>query len=341
MNLFSSKIQKGEAHSKLILAGEHAVVFGEPAIAIPFPLRIRAEIESSPGEAVFHSFLYTGEIAGMPEELNGLKQCIEKSFQIVDRPLRDIKIGVFSEIPLGRGLGSSAAAATALVRGIFSFFKEKLSQEMLFSLVSLSETYAHGKPSGIDMTAVASDNFIYFKRGQESVAFTPKRTLYMVVADSGEIGDTKVAVARVKEAYLLDKKNTQNTIEAIGEVVKRVHRSILNGDTDTLGYLFNENHKQLQTLGVSTSKLDNLVEKARACGALGAKLTGGGLGGCMVALANSLEEAKDISKGLIEIGAYKSWYFSTEENKLFTCTEDKGGKYYEGYSKSKYQYCFD
>lgn len=318
MSLLSSKTKGGEAHSKLILAGEHAVVFGKPAIAIPFPLRIRAELESYSGKAVFQSLLYTGLVEEMPEELKGLEQCIKRTFQIINRPMRDIKIGISSEIPIGRGLGSSAAAATAIVRGIFSFYNEKLSQEILFSLVSLSETYAHGKPSGIDMTAVVGDSFIYFKKEEKPVEFMPKRPLFMVVADSGEIGDTKIAVERVKEAYLSEKKAVK-AIDAIGEIVDAARNSIINGDIDTLGGLFNKNHELLKALGVSTSKLDNLIDKARKAGAIGAKLTGGGLGGCILALANSLEEAKEISHVLMTIGAYKAWYFSTEDSKLFTC----------------------
>jgi len=341
MSLLSAKSAVGEAHSKLILVGEHAVVYGKPAIAIPFPLKIRAFVEGKEGEAVVESFIYSGNVKEMPNEMNGIMECIKKTFQLLRKPLRDIKIRIDSDIPLGRGLGSSAAAATAVVRGIFSFYNRKLSHEELFFLVGLSETYAHGKPSGIDMTAVASDMPIYFKSPKGEQIFETIKPLHIVVADSGIIGDTRKAVGNVRSLYNSDKEKISNIINKIGGIVDRIKNSMIKGDIQTIGQLFNDNHELLRALGVSNSSLDSLVNEARSLGALGAKLTGGGLGGCIFALAESLDAAKKISKGLIAAGAVKSWCFSTKENEIIDSLGFKGGYNDEGNGKSKYKYCFD
>ena len=94
MSLLSAKDAVGEAHSKLILVGEHAVVYGKPAIAIPFPLRIRAVVEEKQGEAEVESFVYSGNVKEMPHEMNGIMECIKKTFQLMKKPLRDIKIRI-------------------------------------------------------------------------------------------------------------------------------------------------------------------------------------------------------------------------------------------------------
>ncbi|MGM9973589.1 MAG: mevalonate kinase [Clostridiaceae bacterium] len=341
MSLLSESGAVGEAHSKLILAGEHAVVYGKPAIAIPFPLKIRAAVEVNPGKVVLESLIYSGDVKDMPQEMNGIKECIKMTFQMLNKPLKDIKISIDSDIPLGRGLGSSAAAATAVVRGIFSFYNKELSKEDLFYLVSLSETYAHGRPSGIDMTAVAGDMPIYFKRSEGGKPFRAIKPLHMVVADSGIIGDTRIAVGNVKRAYEREEEKIKKIIDRIGEIVDRIKISMIDGDSSAIGVLFNENHEKLRALGVSNEALDGLVESALRSGSLGAKLTGGGLGGCIIALADSLEAAKRISKELIAAGAVKSWCFSTGEQELIASLDLKGGNYNEGYSKSKYKYCFD
>ncbi|WP_426349044.1 mevalonate kinase [Alloiococcus sp. CFN-8] len=341
MSLLSAKSAVGEAHSKLILVGEHAVVYGKPAIAIPFPLKITVVVEEKQGDAEVESFVYSGNVKEMPYEMNGIMECIKKTFNLLRKPLRDIKIRIDSDIPLGRGLGSSAAAATAVVRGIFSFFNRKLSHEELFYLVGLSETYAHGKPSGIDMTAVASDMPIYFKNPEGGQVFKAIKPFHIVVADSGLIGDTRKAVENVRSLYNNDKEKISNIIDKIGAIVDRIKICMMNGDIQAIGRLFDENHELLRGLGVSNNSIDSLVNEARSLGALGAKLTGGGLGGCIFALAESLDVAKKISKGLIAAGAVKSWCFSTKENEIIDSLGFKGGYKDEGNGKSKYQYCFD
>lgn len=311
MNTVTEKIAVGYAHSKLILTGEHAVVYGKPAIAIPFPLKVKALVEKSSGAIMFNSSIYTGPVSTMPNKMKGISACIAETLQYLNKPFQDINIKIQSAIPLGRGLGSSAAVATAIVRGLFSLFGKEPTREEVYLFVQIAETYAHGKPSGIDMAAVSSEAPIWFQKGKKTETFNISQPLYITVADTGEIGNTRTAVENVKERYNNEQLKVQRSLDSIEEISKEAKAALLNGNTALLGKLINNNQQELNSLGVSDKRLNLLVNTARNAGALGAKLTGGGLGGCMLALAKNLEEAEDISKQLVRSGAFKSWYFST------------------------------
>lgn len=313
MNTVSKKKAFGYAHSKFILVGEHAVVYGMPAVALPFPLKVRSIVESSFGAIMFESDIYTGTIDNIPMKMKGISECTKETLKYLNKPVEGLRIGIDSAIPIGRGLGSSAAVATAIVRGLFSFYGLKLSQEELFSLVQISETYAHGKPSGIDMTAVASEVPIWFQKGKESVPISAGGPLFFVVADTGRIGDTQTAVDKVSKKYVLEPENVQEYLAKIEKIAEEAKDALLDGNINILGELLNGNQQELMNLGVSDKYLNGLVEKARISGALGAKLTGGGLGGCMIALAGSMEQAREIAEGLMKAGANQTWYFSTVE----------------------------
>ena len=325
MNMYSVGNAIGEAHGKLILVGEHAVVYGQPAIAIPFPLKIRAQVRKSIGEITISSLLYTGKMEGIPSEMNGISECIKNAFMHLNKPLKDLHITVRSEIPLGRGLGSSAAVATAIVRGIFLYFNMTPTKEELFSFVEISEAHAHGKPSGIDMMAVASNSPIYFKRQEGACSFIAPKPFYMVVADSGVIGDTRRAVEKVKKNHFADSDSIDTVVNRIGEITDKAREAIVRGELRNLGTLLNKNHDELKKLGVSNETIDRMVDTAMRAGAIGAKLTGGGMGGCIVALADTMADAEYISKALLKEGASKAWYFSTEEEEIYESHLDNKG----------------
>jgi mevalonate kinase len=333
MNTVSSKIGVGHAHSKLILIGEHAVVYGKPAIAIPFPLKVSSRIDESSGTIMFQSAIFTGTIDSMPIKMKGISACIKETLNYLHQPFQGLRIGIHSSIPLGRGLGFSAAMAAAIVRSLFSFYGQKLSQKELFFFVQIAETYAHGKPSGIDMAAVASEGPIWFQKEKETVPLKVGAPLYMVVADTGRIGDTRTAVENVRKRYLMEPEKVQKSMDKIEKIANAAQDALLEGDMYLLGKLLNANQNELMTLDVSDEGLNGLIDTAGHAGALGAKLTGGGLGGCMIALASSLEHAKVMAEELKKCDASKSWYFSTEGDILY---ETNGC-----YSESEYKYCTD
>lgn len=318
MSTVSTKTAICDAHSKLILAGEHAVVYGKSAIAIPFPLKVKVMIQKVVGSIMFESSIYTGTIDNLPTKMEGIRACVEESLRCLNRPFENLLIRVDSAIPLGRGLGSSAAIAIAIVRSLFSFFEQKLSGEQLFYLVQIAETYAHGKPSGIDTAAEISEHPIWFQKEKEVVPLVIEIPLYIVVADTGRSGDTHTAVDNVRKMYASEKVKVQNSLDEIGKIAELAREALLKGDVYLLGNLLYRNHEELRNLRVSDCGLDNLVDIARNAGALGAKLTGGGLGGCMMALGKSLEHAEVIARHLMKSGASKVWYFSSKENILYS-----------------------
>src|SRR5690625_1990798 len=116
------KVAVGVAHSKLILVGEHAVVHGQPAIAIPFPL-VGAEstIEQVPGAVKIDSTFYHGPIESAPETLEGIVNCIKETLAHLGLPCKDLLIKIKSSIPPGKGLGSSASVATAVIKSLFNY----------------------------------------------------------------------------------------------------------------------------------------------------------------------------------------------------------------------------
>ena len=307
---------RSEAHSKLILTGEHSVVYGYPAIAVPFPLKVYMDIWKEIGEARVISSLYTGSFHKAPKEWKGMMVVVEEIHKCFNKPLKDIVIQVQSDIPQGKGLGSSAAIAMSLVKGLFSFYKKDLTNEMLFYFVGLAESFAHGKPSGVDMMAVFYDTPIYFKKEEGVHSLFGFNDLYLVVADSGIEGDTKNAVEQVRHRYENSEETIGEIINRIGKITLEIREAMKHSDSKAMGRLMNENHDCLKELGVSNEVLDRLVEKALKTGALGSKLTGGGLGGCIIALIDSKDGARQVMEELMEEGASVSWYFSLENYEI-------------------------
>lgn len=299
----------GKAHSKLILMGEHAVVYNEPAIAVPFDtLKVEAKIIEKVGAVQFISRFFTGELDDIPDKMEGLKECIKAVCKRLNKQLNNFQVEVDSSIPIGRGLGSSAAIAVSLVRGLYMFFNKNLSQDELVEFVDLAETFAHGTPSGIDRDQTTRKHPIFFQKGKEVERVSMGRPLHLIVADTGRVGDTHASVASVKKLYETFKEKTEERIQRIGELTIKARKLIEDGSLVELGKILDRAHQELKELGVSDPGLDHYVEVSKDAGALGAKLTGGGRGGCMFALAESLDQANVIEEALQAAGASKTWY---------------------------------
>jgi mevalonate kinase len=313
--LFSSRNRAiGKAHSKLILIGEHAVVYGHPAIALPFPtLTVTCAIEEADSGIHLDSKLYSGPIDQIPKRLKGLAICIHKTLQEIGKHHNGLLLKIESMIPIGRGLGSSAAIAVAIVRSLFQYFNCELSDEKLRELVNIAETYAHGNPSGIDMESVCCDEPIWFERGKGIASVAIRSSFYLVVADTGRAGDTRSAVGSIK--HKLDKSpiQTKQSIDRIGQYTLDARNALIQGNLVQLGLLLNLAQTELEKLGVSDHGINHLVNIARNAGALGAKLTGGGRGGCIIALAENCVQAREISEQLNQNGAKRTWSFKVEE----------------------------
>jgi mevalonate kinase len=306
----SAKTATGTAHSKFILIGEHAVVHGQPAIAIPFSLiGVETFIDYVPGPVKLDSRLYYGPIQMAPQELQGIVSCITDTLEYLDLPCDDLVIRVHSSIPTGKGLGSSASVAVSIIRSLFDYADRDCTQEELLKLANIAETYAHGSPSGIDTLTITSDFPIWFEKDQPIQKVDVKEDLHFIVADSGQNADTRISVQSVTNLLKKAPRKIQRKLDRIGQLTHNTKEALEKASKHFLGTMLNEAQKELEYLGVSDAVLNRLIRFARQEGALGAKLTGGGNGGCIIALAQNEVHCKQLAEKLLQFGAETVWPF--------------------------------
>lgn len=278
----------GAGHGKIILLGEHSVVYGRRAIAAPIPLAIQARIEDRTQGveliiprwgieqrldlAAKNPPSFTRSIAGILEAL-GLK----------DRALR---IEVFPNVPRAMGLGGSAALAVAVIRALDAHFELGLEDERVNQLAFECEKIAHGTPSGLDNTLATFGEFMLYRAGTapERRVIVPNKPLPLVIGMSGIEGLTAKTVARVREAWQRNPSLYERLFDDIDSLVDLGLDALQSGDYVGLGEVMNVNQGLLNAMQVSTPELEELIQIARNHGALGAKLTGGGGGGSIIAL---------------------------------------------------------
>ncbi len=293
------------APAKIILFGEHSVVYGKPAIAAAINLRtyVRAEFNDSgrikieardiktPGLIVSFSeneIYFESDYGKAAEVLSYVRQAIELVKEEADKNGAGITVSITSQIPVGAGLGSSAAVAVATIGAVSKLLGLELTNEEIGKLGHRVELLVQGASSGIDPTVSTIGGFIHYERG--NFEYLPFVDLPVVVGYTGSSGSTKELVAMVRETYEEMPEIVEPILLAMGKVVEKARETLLSGVEGEkkllrLGELMNINHGLLDALGVSTKKLSELVYAARTAGALGAKITGAGGGGCMYALA--------------------------------------------------------
>jgi mevalonate kinase len=302
------------APGKAILFGEHSVVYGQPAIAVPVTqVQAKAIITARPDRPAGWVSLVAPNI-GLEASLNDLPEdnplsfVVERVFQetAISRPPA-MTIRITSTIPIAAGLGSGAAVSVAIIRALSEFLGQFLPDDRVSTLAYEVEKLHHGTPSGIDNTVITYAMPVYFRRtskdeAQQVETFKVAEPFTILIGDSGIPSPTAKTVADVRLAWQADPNTFEDIFESIGEIVVRSKRAIEYGDNEALGALMDENHCMLVKMGVSSQELDNLVRAARQAGALGAKLSGGGRGGNMISLVRP-SDAEQVSEALIAAGA--------------------------------------
>ena len=206
-------------------------------------------------------------------------------------------------------MGSSAAISKASISALYNYFTIDYTNEDLLNYVNISEEIYHGNPSGIDSNIIVYNRPIYYIKNKTLEFFDYDLDAYLIVADTNIKGNTKVAVSKVKSYLDLDKNNFK-LIDALDDLANNAYSALIDNDKIKLGSIMNEAQTILKTLTISNDTIDHLVATALKNGALGAKLTGGGLGGCIICLCSDLDSANYVSNKLLESGAKNTWITS-------------------------------
>jgi len=298
------------APGKIILFGEHAVVYGQPAIAVPVhEVKARAIIKPQPGaggiKILAPDISLDSTLANLPLE-DAVSLAIRLTLDtlgIKDPPACSLIIT--SSIPLAAGMGSGAAVSVAIIRAVSGFMGHPLPDEKVNQIAFEVEKLHHGTPSGIDNTVVTYAKPVYFIKGQPIETFEISQPFILVIGDTGIATPTSETVGDVRKSYQSQPALFQNYFETCGMIARNAVNFIQHQRISSLGPLMNDNHEILKKMGVSCPELDQLTAAARDAGALGAKLSGGGRGGNMIALAEP-ERAASIESALRQTGAVRT-----------------------------------
>jgi len=303
-----SKIAK-TAPGKIILFGEHAVVYGQPAIAVPVTqvqakAIVSPDIHADPGSIRIEApqIELKSPLADLAiDDALALAVTLTLKYLEITRPPA-FKLKVTSTIPLAAGLGSGAAVSVSVIRAVSEFLGQVLDNETVNTLAYEVEKLHHGTPSGIDNTVVTYAQPVYFVRGQTMETFAVSRDFTIVIGDTGVFSPTSSTVGDVRSGWEASQEKYDLLFENIGTLSQKARPAIEQGETEVLGELMNANHAHLVKMGVSCPELDSLVQVARDAGALGAKLSGGGRGGNMITLVRP-DDADAMARTLTEAGA--------------------------------------
>lgn len=291
-----SKKSRGEgiAAGKIILLGEHAVVYGRPAVAVPIQGAVRAFVfDGGPG---LRLSIPAWNVNRTPVADTRISEGAVTLLRfIVDRlgiDEQDLLVEIDARIPAAAGLGASAALAVAMIRAFNVAFDLKLDDKGVNALAFECEKLAHGTPSGIDNTLAVYGKPMFFKKGdgKETRELQLTDSLPLVVAFSGMAGSTQEQVSGVRQLWKNNRAMIERFFDEIGRASQAGYDALMKADYMQLGTQMNLVHGLLNALQVSTPILEEMVHLARMNGALGAKLTGAGGGGCVVALCPGREQ---------------------------------------------------
>jgi mevalonate kinase len=329
--LVPSRHTSASAAAKLILCGEHAVVYGRPAIALPLA-SIRAHVEIVDGPSGSGTSVHARDLRRrwrVADDPHGpISQLITSVLHYLQDqaiPAPDLHITISSNIPIASGMGSGAAVATAIARGLAAHLSRQLTASEISFLVYASEQRFHGTPSGIDNTVIAYEQPIWYIRPpttddrpptndaaqpsvvgrQSSPTIEPiviASPFTLLIGETGVRSATRLPVGEVRRRWQSDPARYEELFDQVDAIAMQARAVLEQGDILALGPLLSQNHVLLQEIGVSSPQLNGLVGAAQAAGALGAKLSGAGWGGVMFALV-APDTRVQVAAALAQAGA--------------------------------------
>ena len=285
-------VVKASAPAKVILFGEHSVVYGEPAIAGAVNKRAYVEIKQSENEK---SFFRAPDI-GFEAELNTkskqysllkgkpgiIRYILESLYKVHDHSPVDITL--YSNVPIGSGLGSSAAVTVATLAALYRYHNVYFNKKSLAHDAHMVEQAVQGVASPLDTLVSTYGGLIYLNKDKKFEHFRTHFRVPFVIGYTTKHGNTSKMVKDVKGLKIRNPRVVGSTISSMGYLTKQAKQAILQKKIDRVGELMNINHGLLDMLGVSTLELSRMVYRAREAGAIGAKITGSGGGGSIIAL---------------------------------------------------------
>ena len=297
------------APGKIILCGEHAVVYGKPAIAIPvFNVKTKCTIIARPAASTDETLVNAPNIGlkcnlGCLAETHPIRVTINAVLDQVNTDhLPVCEILIQSSLPTAAGLGSSASTSVSLIRALSAFLGHPFENTVVNQIAFEIEKIHHGSPSGIDNTVITFEQVLFFTKNEPYEFLDLQTPLTFIIADTGVKSSTARAVEGVKQRSIIDPQKYGTLFTQIGEISSTVKELLQSGQLELIGKQLTMNHTLLQEMGVSCEKLDNLVSCALQNSALGAKLSGSGQGGNMIALVEP-DKADFISQALRNAGA--------------------------------------
>jgi mevalonate kinase len=282
------------APGKCILFGEHAVVYDQPAISLGIENlyseclieeiqepRIRLNLENYKISLVFNDI--NEAVENIPEKFVQFAEGLRTFAHQFKMPVNRIKITIKSEIWPGSGLGSSASTAVAFISALFAFYDLDLDKQKINKMALTMEKRVHGNPSGIDNTTCVYGKLIFFSRGNFEFLNFPEN-FNLLITYTGIPHNTQMAVEQVKKKKDEDRTDVEKIFLSIGDITSQGLDTLKIENYEELGILMNKNHKLLAELGLSNNVIEKINDIAILNGVHGSKLSGAGLGGCVISL---------------------------------------------------------
>lgn len=297
---------KGSGYGKVILFGEHFVVYGLPGIVSAID-STDAEVKKTAKGINIRDERKTAKGYSEEKKLQQIES-IERMLKAMDvDPKTGLDIWIGGSLPGFSGLGASAASSVAIAKAIAQELGMQVSDEKINQIAYEAEKAYAGTPSGIDNTAATYGGLMWFKKNTASGPDTVERLhirkpVEIVIGSTGKVANTKAMVEGVAERRKKNSAKYDQIFRQAESLAVAGRKALESADLKKLGDLMNENHRLLQEIGVSSKELDMLVDLARKQGAFGAKLTGGGGGGCMVALTPGKDLQGKVASAIKNLG---------------------------------------
>ncbi|MHA1310642.1 MAG: mevalonate kinase [Candidatus Helarchaeota archaeon] len=301
-----NKCISASAPGKCILFGEHAVVYGHPAIALGINLRSRCRIEEISDDKIelnlknFNKYFkfknFTQFINDIPAEFSHIKNGVQMISKLIENPIKKIRITLSSSIIPASGLGSSASIAVAMISAFNEFYQLNLNKSKISEFAFEMEKFIHLTPSGIDNTTCTFGNIIYFKKKRFELLNIPE-DFHIILTYTGIEHQTSQAITKIKKIITKYPEITDQIFSSIGKITDKARIELTKNNFINVGLLMKINQGLLSALGVSNSIISQINDIALNAGAFGSKLTGAGLGGHVISIGTDLKKiAKELNK---------------------------------------------